>query len=168
MRRHAHQANSIPASNAWIYGARTQTSNALTTAPTGAGQASARAGMRMRSLAISGSGNILLSLTDKSCYGACNDEREFPAICGALRQRCTQLGLTFVASRSKPGIATTWGRSGQMNYSHRAGCLPLTWNGAEVTSVLARFSGASVGALKRRVSTSHIQPLITVSLGMSG
>ncbi len=50
----------------------------------------------------------------------------------------------------------------------RAGCLPLTPNAAEVTSVLDRFSASRVGALNRRVSTSQTQPLTTTSFGMRG
>lgn len=50
----------------------------------------------------------------------------------------------------------------------RLGCLPLTPNWADVTSVRARFSASFVGARSRRVSTSHIQPLTTTSLGIRG
>jgi hypothetical protein len=50
----------------------------------------------------------------------------------------------------------------------RGGCFAFTPNTADVTSVRARFSASVVGARRRRVSTSHTQPLTVTSFGISG
>lgn len=78
------------------------------------------------------------------------------------------LQAPLVADRGMPGRAGVGSDRAASDQLQRGGCAPLTPMGPVAYCVLARASVSVVGARRRLNSVSQIQPLITISSGISG